>query len=325
VGDLLSLARRGISTKSIVNCNDLIKEYLASPEFLHLKNQHPNVCFLPDLDPALMNITGAPVQLAKCLMNLVSNAAESIRGAGDVRIRSSNHYVDQSTAMHCGLKEGDFVSISVADTGAGIDSKDREHIFEPFYTKKKMGRSGSGLGLAVVWSTVQEHQGQILVDSEMEKGTIFTMHLPASRAKLATAPFVKSHAAYRGNGEHILIVDDVGEQREIASAILAQLGYRVAAAANGEEAITYLSRRQVDLVLLDMIMPGMDGLETYKRILRIRPGQRALVVSGYSENSRVSKTLELGAGALVKKPYLIETLGLAIRKELSVSSPQATL
>jgi CheY-like chemotaxis protein len=126
---------------------------------------------------------------------------------------------------------------------------------------------------------------------------------------------------YRGRGESILVVDDVVEQRDIASSILRELGYTVEAVSSGEEAIDYLENRPVDLLILDMIMePGMDGLETYKRILRSIPGQRALITSGYSETELVQEALELGAGGFLKKPYLMENIGRAVKSELEKQS-----
>jgi CheY-like chemotaxis protein len=120
-----------------------------------------------------------------------------------------------------------------------------------------------------------------------------------------------------GRGETILVVDDVKEQREVAASMLTRLGYRVEAVSGGEEAIVYLKAGKVDLIVLDMIMdPGMDGLETYQRALAINPKQRAIIVSGFSETDRVHKALALGAGAYVRKPYMMEKIGMAVRREL---------
>ena len=124
---------------------------------------------------------------------------------------------------------------------------------------------------------------------------------------------------YMGNGETILVVDDVKEQREVAASMLTRLGYKVDAVSSGEEAIEYLKAGKADLMVLDMIMdPGIDGLETYRRVLAINPKQKAIIVSGFSETERVKKALELGAGAYVRKPYILEKIGMAIRKELAL-------
>jgi CheY-like chemotaxis protein len=194
---------------------------------------------------------------------------------------------------------------------------DIEKIFEPFYTKKVMGRSGTGLGLAVVWATVKDHEGYIDVQSEDGKGSTFTIYLPATREELAIDQEEISPEDYTGSGESILVIDDVKEQREVVTMILTRLGYKVHAVSSGEEAIEFLKTHAMDLLILDMIMdPGIDGLETYRRILELNPKQKALIVSGFSDTDRVKKAQELGAGAYVRKPYILEKIGLAIRKEL---------
>ena len=190
-------------------------------------------------------------------------------------------------------------------------------IFEPFYTKKVMGRSGTGLGLAVVWGTVKDHDGYIDVQSEEGKGSTFTLYFPVTREESVSDQKVVSPESYMGRGESILVVDDVKEQRELATTMLSSLGYRVSAVSGGEEALAYLKTNKVDLMVLDMIMdPGMDGLETYQRVLEINPKQKAIIVSGFSETDRVKKAQELGAGAYVRKPYIREKIGLAIKREL---------
>jgi CheY-like chemotaxis protein len=192
-----------------------------------------------------------------------------------------------------------------------------ERIFEPFYTKKVMGRSGTGLGMSVVWGTVKDHGGYIDVQSTKEKGTIFTLYFPITRKELAKDKSRISIEGYKGKGESILVVDDVQEQREIASQILKKLSYSVTSVSSGEEAVDYLKDNSADLLLLDMIMdPGIDGLETYKRIIEFHPEQKALIASGFSESDRVKETQRLGAGAYLKKPFLLEKIGLAVRGEL---------
>jgi CheY-like chemotaxis protein len=215
------------------------------------------------------------------------------------------------------MQEGDYVVVTVSDNGRGISAADIKKIFEPFYTKKVMGRSGTGLGLAVVWGTVKDHDGYIDVQSEDGKGSTFTIYLPATREELTGDDQKTSPEEYMGKGETILVVDDLKEQREVATSMLTRLGYRVEAVSGGEEAIAYLKASKADLIVLDMIMdPGMDGLETYRRVLAINPKQKAIIVSGFSETDRVKKAMELGAGTYVRKPYILENLGMAIRNEL---------
>jgi CheY-like chemotaxis protein len=215
------------------------------------------------------------------------------------------------------VREGEYAVLSVEDTGTGIDEEDLARIFEPFYTKKIMGRSGSGLGMAVVWGTVKDHGGHINVHSVPGVGTCFELYFPATRQTLPESAGTIPYEAYQGQGELVLVVDDIQQQREIAKSILIRLGYHTETVASGEEAIAYLENNRPDLIVLDMIMdPGLDGFETYRRIVAGKPGQKAIIVSGYSESEQVRKTQELGAGQYLKKPYTLETLGLAVRNEL---------
>ena len=179
--------------------------------------------------------------------------------------------------------------------------------------------------MAVVWGTVKDHNGFIDVQSEISKGTTFTLYFPVTRKKLKMEKPVSTEKL-KGHGESILVVDDIKEQREIASAILQKLGYSVASVSSGEEAIDYVRSNARDLVVLDMIMdPGLDGLETYKQLLKLYPHQRAVLVSGYSETDRAVRAQRLGAGAYVKKPYSLEKIGFAIRAELDKTKPHETI
>jgi CheY-like chemotaxis protein len=180
-----------------------------------------------------------------------------------------------------------------------------------------MGRSGTGLGMAVVWGTVKDHEGYIDVQSIEGKGTTFSLYFPVTRKKEERKTDSPSIEEYVGSGESILVVDDVVEQREIASSLLGKLGYSVKSVSSGEEAIEYIKNNSVDLVVLDMIMdPGLDGLDTYGKILEIRQDQKAIIASGFSETDRVKAAQKLGAGQYVKKPYTLEKIGRAVKHEL---------
>jgi CheY-like chemotaxis protein len=180
-----------------------------------------------------------------------------------------------------------------------------------------MGRSGTGLGLAVVWGTVKDHDGYINVQSMEGKGSAFTLYFPVTRESISFEAAAPSISECMGKGESILVVDDVKEQRDLAAEMLRQLNYSVACVSSGEEALAYLKEHRADLIVLDMIMdPGMDGLETYRSILKIHPEQKAIIVSGFSETHRVNAAQALGAGAYVRKPYVIDKIGQAVQKEL---------
>jgi len=317
VQDLLTLARRGVVTTEVVNLNNVIADYLKSPEHEKLQSYHPGVHLETHLKKDVLNILGSSTHLSKTVMNLVSNAAEAMPEGGKISVSMENRYIDRAIRGYEDVKEGDYVVITIADTGTGISPDDIEKIFEPFYTKKKMGRSGTGLGMAVVWGTVKDHNGYIDVQSTEGKGTTFTLYFPVTREKLPEDESSLPIESYRGNGESILIVDDVEEQRNIASGMLRELGYSVVSVSSGEEAVEYLKTNKVDLLVLDMIMdPGMDGLDTYKKILELHPAQKAIIASGFSETDRVTEAQSLGARAYIRKPFLLEKIGLAVNEEL---------
>ncbi|MCP4688384.1 MAG: response regulator [Desulfobacterales bacterium] len=317
VQDLLTLARRGVAPREVLDLNGVVTDFLNSPEFRRLKNFHPGLDVTSDLGPDGLNISGSKVHLFKMVMNLMSNAAEAMPDGGSIEISTRRREEETILDGAGGERSGDFVILSVSDTGVGVAPEDQERIFEPFYTRKKMGRSGTGLGMSVVWGVVQDHDGLIDVKSEVGKGATFTIRFPEVREAASAPGPALSMEDYMGRGEMILVVDDVAEQREIATGILKRLGYSTASAPGGEEAAAYMKTHSADLILLDMIMhPGMDGLATYKEILKLHPGQKAVVASGFSETEQVKKTLEAGAGAYIKKPYLLEKLGVTVRAEL---------
>ena len=317
VQDLLTLARRGVVVTDVVSLNDVISEYLKSPEHENLQSYHPGIRIETHLEKDTLNILGSSTHLSKTVMNLVSNAAEAMSDGGNLTLSTENRYIDRPIRSYDDVKEGDYVVLTISDTGTGISPDDIDKIFEPFYTKKKMGRSGTGLGMTVVWGTLKDHNGYIDVQSTEGKGTTFTLYFPATHKKL---PEDKSHLAiesYSGKGESILVIDDVEEQRKIASGMLKELGYSVVSVSSGEEAVEYLKINKADLLVLDMIMdPGMDGLDTYKKILKIHPEQKAIIASGFSETDRVKELQSLGAGAYIRKPFLLEKIGPAVKGKL---------
>ena len=317
VQDLLTLARRGVEATEVINLNSILSEYLLSPEHAKLELNHPNVNIEKNLDENLLNILGSPVHLSKTIMNLVSNAAEAMLDGGTIDITTENRHIDKIMYGFDDINKGDYATITVTDTGIGISPEDIERIFEPFYTKKTMGRSGTGLGMAVVWGTVKDHRGYIDISSTEGKGTEITLYFPITRKVFYPEAEIASIHELMGQGESILVVDDIETQRQIAAEMLEKLGYRVTTVSSGEEAVAYMHEHMADLLVLDMIMePGIDGLETYREILKIHPGQKSIIASGYSESVRVKEALELGAGTYVKKPYLLEKIGRAIRAEL---------
>ena len=316
VADLLTVARGVAIAKEVFNLNPLIEGYLNSAEHQKLAVTHPSVTFKTEIDSDLLNMSCSPTHIKKTLMNLVANASEAIEGSGAVTISTTNRYLDEPLKGYEDVRTGEYAVLTVSDNGSGITPGDIERIFEPFYTKKVMGRSGTGLGLAVVWNTVQNCNGYINVKSG-DKGTVFELYFPVTRQTVAETKEQAPLENYLGHGEKILVVDDEERQREIACGILIKLGYLALAVSSGEEAIEYVKEHPVDLIVLDMVMPkGIGGRETYEEIIKIHPGQKAIIASGFSETQEVKMAQELGAGKYIKKPYILEKIGLAIREEL---------
>lgn len=317
VADLLTMARRSITTRQVLNLNEVVSRLMTSVEFASHKARHREVQVDMGLAPDLLNIQGSPVHLSRAILNLTLNSMEAITHGGRVTLTTSNVYIDKPSGKYELVPEGEYATLAIEDTGAGIASEDLDRIFEPFYTKKVMGRSGTGLGMAIVWGTVKDHDGFVDVRSELGHGTIVTIFLPITHEQLSPQAANWKIEDYRGHEESILVVDDIKLQRELCTAILTKLGYKATSVSSGEEAIEYLKHNAVDLLVLDMIMdPGMDGLETYQRIVAIKRGQKAVITSGFSETERVQQTRALGAGDYIRKPYTIEKIAVAVRDEL---------
>lgn len=316
VQDLLTLARRGVSILDIVDLNTIVREYFDSLEFLKLKNGHTEVNFEVDLDQSVKYILGSGVHLNKALMNLVINAAEAMVKGGTVQVSTRVRCLERPHKGYEMIPDGEYTVLSVKDTGTGISEADLKKIFEPFFSKKVMGKSGTGLGMTVVWSTVKDHKGFVDVNSEEGKGTRFDLFFPATQSIIKEKDPDRPIESYSGT-EYILVVDDDKEQLEITRNILKKLGYQVDVAASGEEAVESISRKKPDLVILDMIMePGIDGLETYKRILRICSPQKAVIVSGFSETESVREAMNLGVGSYIRKPFGLYELARTVWTEL---------
>jgi PAS domain S-box-containing protein len=316
VADLLTVARGAAAVREVHDLNRLIREYLNSPECINLKALYPDISRHVNLDAAKPFISCSSVHIKKCIMNLMTNAVEAIDGRGIIKVETRNrHYAPEDDKQE--LHGGEYIVLSVEDNGPGISDTDLEHIFEPFYTRKMMGRSGTGIGLTVVWNTVRDHGGKVQVKSN-DGGTVFQLFFPlVAKEDRKSAEDDGANVDLTGNQEHILVVDDELQLRDIASQILKRLNYRVDLAESGERAIEFLQKQPVDLVLIDMLMePGMNGRQTYEEIDKLHPGQKVIIVSGFSESHDVKVALKLGAKKFLKKPYSIEQLGMAVKESL---------
>lgn len=316
VSDLLTIARGVATKKEPCDLNALITEYLDSPEGKKLQSFHPTVQFLTDFQAEPAMIDCSPIHIKKSIMNLLTNGAESIADSGQLLIHTSRESITGKIFPGQDLAPGDYILIRITDTGSGIGSRDLEHIFDPFYTKKVMGRSGTGIGLTVVWNTIQDHHGGIEVKSSQE-GSCFSLYFPISQEIAITPKIDDSPEHIKGYGQHILVVDDEFQQRDIAQQILSSLGYQVETAASGEEAISYMKEKSADLLVLDMLMtPGINGRQAYEEIVKIHPAQRAVIASGYANDHEVQEAFKLGARGFLKKPYTMAELGLAVKSAL---------
>ena len=316
VEDLLTVARGAASMWEVHNLHDLIQEYFDSLECKKLRSLYPKIACQQNFNAINADILCSPVHVKKCIMNLLTNGFEAIVDRGEIVISTENQHINEPENRASKIEPGNYVVLSVEDTGPGIASKDLEHIFEPFYTKKVMGRSGTGLGLAVVWNSMEDHNGEIIVESS-DNGTSFQLSFPISKQERDIPPEEDTAKELMGNNEHILVVDDEPQLRDIASKMLLSLGYKVDAVSSGIQAIDFVKKTPVDLVVLDMLMdPGINGRESYEQIITIHPEQKAIIVSGFSESNEVKTALRLGAGGFIKKPYSMKQIGRAVKDAL---------
>jgi PAS domain S-box-containing protein len=318
VADLLTVARGVASTQQTTDLNTLVQEYLNSPEHSETRTRHPAIQFRQYLAANLSQILCSPIHVKKCIINLTNNAIDAVQHSGTISFATRTDTPNQDMVTHFGLKPIPYSILRITDNGPGIPKSDLEHIFEPFYTKRAMGKtSGTGLGLSVVWNTMKEHNGAVKVKSSSD-GTIFDLYFPIREETEKFFEKTVQTTELQGKGEKILVVDDEPHQRELAKKILEHYGYSVKCADSGENAVNYLQSHQADLILLDMIMaPGINGRQTYEQITRIYPSQKAIIASGFSESDDIKATLAMGAGLFIKKPYTMQELALSVKGQLS--------
>jgi signal transduction histidine kinase/DNA-binding NarL/FixJ family response regulator len=310
--DLLALGRRGYFERRPVPVSQLVMDVVAG-----LGTPPATLAVETSLDPEAFAVLGSSAQLMRVLTNLVSNAREAMGDIGTLRIVTENVYLDHSLGRYAAIEPGEYLRLEVTDTGPGVTPDVMTHMFDAFFTTKGAARRrGAGLGLSVVQSVVDDHRGYLVVDSAVGHGATFSIYLPAWRGEIEETT---AEQAPRGS-ESILVVDDDPVQRSLLTDLLRTLGYRAEPVGSGEAAIALLRKRTFDLLVLDMVMPpGIDGAETYRGASTIRRGQRAIILSGYSESDRVALAQELGAGTYLRKPVTLPRLAQAVRAELDLA------
>lgn len=312
-GQLLAFSRRQVMKPVTIDTNEVIANM--SSMLRRVIGEHIQLEVIAN--PRLGRVYADQAMIEQVLMNLCVNARDAMKAGGRLVLETENVFISEEYCLdHVWAKPGRYVLISVTDTGNGMDRDTMEHIFEPFFTTKGM-HEGTGLGLSMVYGIVKQHSGMISVYSEVNKGTTFKVYLPHSE-RAAEHVGSKIEGEVPHGTETILVVEDDEAVRGLTRSVLEAAGYKVIEAGDGREALQHFRKYQgeIQLALLDVVMPGMGGREAYKEMLKINPALKALFASGYSENA-IHTNFVLDDGlALLKKPYSRDDLLRAIRRQL---------
>ncbi len=310
---LLGFARRGKYEVTPTDLNSIIKK--SAKMFGHTRKE---ITIHGKYEPNLWVVEVDRGQIEQVLVNLFVNAWQAMPGGGYIYLQTENVILDENNVKPYGLQPGNYVKISITDNGSGMDEETRQRIFEPFFTTRERGR-GTGLGLASVYGIIVNHRGSIQVYSEKGKGTTFSIYLPVSDKEVVKEKKLpKLPENYLQGKETILLVDDEEMICDVGEKILKRLGYSTLVAGSGQEAVaTYKKNKQaIDMVILDMIMPGLGGGETYKMLKKINPGIKVLLSSGYSVDGQAAEILEYGCSGFIQKPFKMQDLAQKIRSIL---------
>ena len=307
---LLGYARKGRYEVRPIDLNQLVQ--YACETFSRTRKE---IRIKLHLEKHLAAIEADAGQIEQVMMNLLVNAADAMRGGGSVTIRTANTTHEEMKGKLYNPRPGKYVLLSVSDTGVGMDEKTKERIFEPFFTTKEMGR-GTGLGLASTYGIIKGHGGFIDVESQPGKGAGFFIYLPASTKKISRSQRGRE-SLVRGQGT-VLLIDDEDMVLEIGRALLETMGYRVITAKDGEEALALYEKQGsgIDLVLLDVVMPGLGGGEVFDRLKAMNPDLKCLLLSGYSIDGEASEILQRGCDGFIQKPFKLRDLSKSIREIL---------
>jgi PAS domain S-box-containing protein len=307
---LLGFARGGRYEVKPTNINDIIMKTAAM-----FGRTRKEIVIHQRLVDGLWAVDVDRGQMEQVFMNLYVNAWQAMPGGGDIFLETGNDTLGDEEAIPNAVRAGRYVKITVTDTGVGMNERTRDRVFEPFFTTKEMGR-GTGLGLAMVYGIVKGHEGMINVRSEPGQGTTFNIYLPAS-AQAVSEEKKDSERIMKGT-ETILLVDDEPMILTVSKGMLEHLGYRVYVAGSGQEALALFMDKgdEIDLVVLDMIMPGISGGETFDRLRKIKPGIRVLLASGYSIEGQAQEILDRGCNGFLQKPFEHVILSRKVRDAL---------
>jgi CheY-like chemotaxis protein len=307
---LLGFARRGKYYAIATDLNDVIDK--SASMFGRTKKE---IRIHSDLQTDIWTVEVDRGQIEQALLNLYVNAWQAMPQGGDLYLKTENVILDAEFINNKPYKveAGNHIKITVTDTGSGIDKETQARIFEPFFTTKEMGR-GTGLGLASVYGIIKSHGGYINVYSESEIGTTFSIYLPASGKEVQQEKREPIVTVSKGSGT-ILLIDDEEMIIKVGEELLQELGYKVLVARSGQGAIKLYKKNtdKIDLVIMDMIMPGMGGGETFDHLKEINPDIKVLLSSGYSINGQASEILERGCDGFIQKPFNINQLSEKIQ------------
>jgi two-component system cell cycle sensor histidine kinase/response regulator CckA len=307
---LLGYARKGKYEVQPIDLNELVKE--TSETFGRTRKQ---ITIHRELAEDLSAVEADREQIERVLWNLYVNASDAMPTGGDLVLKTTNTTYEHMRDKSYHPKSQKYVLLTLTDTGMGMDKKTRQRVFDPFFTTKERGR-GSGLGLASAYGIIKSHCGYIDVDSKSGHGTTFSIYLPASEKKVQKT--VKAtERVIKGTGI-VLLVDDEEAILQVAQELLEAMGYRVLLARNGREAVEAYRKNQddIDIVLLDIVMPNMGGAEAYDLMKQINPNIKVLLSSGYSINSEATKIIKRGCDAFIQKPFTMKELSRKIREIL---------
>lgn len=319
---LLSLSRRGHVGDEVIDVNSVVEQVV---KFMQAAVA-PGIMISMELAHDLLPVKGGKDQLRRVVENLCQNAVDAMAERGRLAVRTENIYLDSPIGQNETVNLGEYVEISVSDTGTGIPPEIQEQIFDPFFTTKRGGKvRGSGLGLSIVHGIVRDHKGYVDLETAVGEGSTFRVYLPVYRS---VTPKLEGLDLPRGH-EAVLVVDDDELQVGMMITLLQALGYKAMGASSGEECLGMLRDEgyRFDLIILDMLLNGgMDGLATFEAIRRIVPLQKTILVSGYSKMAHnVVKAQELGAGAYLRKPLTLERVGRAVRDALDADAKPAAV